>query len=71
MGKIKDYCQDFLEGGGYDLGYDMDSLPELSQMDNIKTQKITVWEHKGVSEKEYYGGNTNGNDNDKTTSSCD
>ena len=39
MGKIKDYCQDFLEGGGYELGYDMSNLPELGQMDNIKQQK--------------------------------
>ena len=55
MGNIKNYCQDFLESGGYELGYDMDNLPELGQMDNIKQQKIQMWEYKGYkSEKEYY-----------------
>jgi len=55
MGKIKDYCQDFLEGGGYDLGYDMDNLPELKDMDNVKQDNIQIWEYKGYeSEKDYY-----------------
>ena len=48
-------CQDFLEGGGYDLGYDMDNLPELKDMDNVKQDNIQIWEYKGYeSEKDYY-----------------
>ena len=29
MGKIKAHAQDFLEDGGYELGYDMSNLPEI------------------------------------------
>ena len=55
MGKIKDYCQDFLESGGYDLGYDMHNLPEMKDMDTIKQQNVKLWEYKGYkSEKDFY-----------------
>ena len=55
MGKIKNYCQDFLESGGYGLGYDMDNLPEIKDMDNVKQQNIQMWEYRGYkSEKDYY-----------------
>ena len=35
MGKIKDHCQEFLENGGYDLGFDMGYLPELKDFDTV------------------------------------
>ena len=55
MGKIKNYCQDFLESGGYDLGYDMNNLPEMKDMDTIKQQNVKLWEYKGYkSEKDFY-----------------
>ena len=33
MGLLKGYVQDLLEEFGYDLGYDWDNLPDLSDMD--------------------------------------
>ena len=55
MGKIKNYCQDFLESGGYDLGYDMNNLPEMKDMDTVKQQNVKLWEYKGYkSEKDFY-----------------
>ena len=30
--KIKDYAQDWLEDGGYELGYTMSFLPEMEDM---------------------------------------
>ena len=35
MGKIKDHCQDFLENGGYDLGFDMGYLPDLKDFETV------------------------------------
>ena len=32
MGMLKGYVQDWLETYGYDLGYDWDNLPDLSDM---------------------------------------
>ena len=33
MGLLKGHIQDWLEEYGYDLGYDWDNLPDLSDMD--------------------------------------
>ena len=35
MGKIKGHIQEWLETYGYDLGYDMDNLPPMSEMDEF------------------------------------
>ena len=35
MGKIKSYVQDFLETVGYDMGYDWDNLPSMSEMEDL------------------------------------
>ena len=38
MGLIKGYIQDWLEEYGYDLGYDWDNLPDISEMEQIKKE---------------------------------
>ena len=57
MGKIKSYIQDFLEAGGYDLGYDWDKLPsrklyfndDLNEMDFIIKDHIAYNDYiKGI-----------------------
>ena len=35
MGKLKSHIQEWLEQYGYDLGYDMDNLPPLDQMNEF------------------------------------
>ena len=40
MGDIKSYVQDWLEDSGNDLGYDMDSLPEMQDIDWIAKDKV-------------------------------
>jgi len=35
MGKLKSHIQEWLETYGYDLGYGMDNLPPLDQMDEF------------------------------------
>ena len=48
MGKIKNYIHDFLEGNGFELGYDWDKLPNLKDFDLIIKNKITYDDYKGV-----------------------
>ena len=55
MGMISDKLMDFLNSGGYDLGYDEWTLPELDDMDAVIKNKVNVWEYKGMTEEEYYG----------------
>ena len=38
MGKIKGFAQDFLEKVGYDMGYDMDNLPSMAEMEDLMNQ---------------------------------
>ena len=40
MSKMKTYIESWLENYGWDLGYDMDSLPEMRDMDYISTMGI-------------------------------
>ena len=43
MGLLKGHIQDWLEEYGYDLGYDWDNLPDLSDMD---ANTPPAWEAK-------------------------
>ena len=38
MGKIKGFAQEFLEKVGYDMGYDMDNLPSMAEMEDLMNQ---------------------------------
>ena len=40
MGKLKGYAQDWLEQGGYDLGFSMSYMPELGDFDMVLAQQI-------------------------------
>ena len=55
MSKMGDLVNEFLNNGGYFLGYNEMELPELDDMYMILSQSIKVWEYKGHTEKEYYG----------------
>lgn len=35
MGNVKNYFQDWLDRGGYSLGYDINHAPDLSDLDWI------------------------------------
>jgi len=56
MSAIKNKIDDFLCNGGSNLGYDSLDLPKLDDMDMVLKQNIPIWEYKGKTEKQYYGG---------------
>ena len=56
MSAIKSRIIDFLFNGGTDLGYSEIELPTLDDMDSVIKHRITVWDYKGLTEKQYYGG---------------
>jgi len=40
MGKVKGACQDFLEEGGFELGYSMDYLPDMADFKHVLSNNI-------------------------------
>ena len=56
MSAIKNKIDDFLNNGGLNLGYQDNELPKLDDMDMILKNNVPIWEYKGKTEKEYYGG---------------
>ena len=40
MGKIKEAIQDFLESGGFTLGFDMNNIPPLEDFKDILNNHI-------------------------------
>jgi hypothetical protein len=55
MSKTGEYTLDWLQSGGYDLGYSEYDLPKMDDMNYVLDHKIKVWEYKGMTEEEYYG----------------
>ena len=45
MSKIKSYIESWLENCGWDLGYDMQNLPELQDFDNIADNNIDAYDY--------------------------
>ena len=57
MGKLKDHCQEFLEEGGYELGYHMGYMPELKDFKTVlKEQKDAQEYSKSKSKKKFIFG---------------
>ena len=56
MSAMKNKLDQFLDYGGWDLGYDDNNLPKLEDMDYVLDHDITVWEYHGMSKREFYGG---------------
>ena len=54
MSKLGDALSDFLNSGGYDLGYSHYDHPDLGSFDHVLRSRINVWEYHGKTEKEYY-----------------
>ena len=54
MGKIADHAQSFLDEVGYSLGYNINNLPHIRDIDIVWANRVRIWEYKGVTEKEYY-----------------
>ena len=52
--KINSYEQDFLEQLGRELGYTENDMPEIKDIEIVKTYHIPVWEYNGMTKKEYY-----------------
>lgn len=52
MGALKKFLHSWLEDFGYELGYDMGNIPDLSDLDTIADDKIDAetywkkWEEK-------------------------
>ena len=44
VGKIKEHCQEFLDKGGYSLGYSMRNMPQMDDFNHIRQNKITAEE---------------------------
>ena len=53
---MKDAMIYFLDNGGYELGYNEGEMPDIDDLNMVLQRGIKVWEYKGVSEQEYYGG---------------
>ena len=53
---MKEYVQDFLDSCGYELGYDMNILPEFSHIEYVRDYNVPVWDYNGKTKEEYYGG---------------
>ena len=45
MGKIKAHAQDFLEDGGYELGYDMSNLPEIQDFKYVLEKSLDAQQY--------------------------
>lgn len=45
MGKIKEHAQEFLENGGYELGFDMSNLPEIQDFDYVLKKSLDAQEY--------------------------
>ena len=56
MSKISDSIIEFLDNGGSDLGYTEREMPNIEDMQYVLSCNIKVWEYKGCSEQQYYGG---------------
>ena len=54
--KMKDAMMYFLDNGGYELGYNESEMPDIDDLNIVLQRGIKVWDYKGVSEQEYYGG---------------
>ena len=42
---MKEYCQEFLDRGGYSLGYDIKNMPKIDDFEHVKQNKITADEY--------------------------
>ena len=60
MSKIGDMLLEWLNDGGYELGYSELDPPSIGHMKEILLHSIPVWEYKGMTEKQYYTGGYNG-----------
>ena len=56
MSKVQSYGQEFLDNVGYTLGYDINNMPEFKDIEIVWAYRVPIWEYKGMSQKEYYGG---------------
>ena len=54
MGKIKDKMMDFLENGGFELGFHENMIPNIGDTDIILKNDIKVWEYMGYRNREDY-----------------
>ena len=54
MGKLLQYADYFLENGGRDLGYDVETLPNAKDIEVVLSFQIPIWDYKGMTEEEYY-----------------
>ena len=52
--KVNSYGQTFLEDVGRELGYSEDDMPEVKDIEIVRTYLIPVWEYNGMTKKEYY-----------------
>ena len=45
MGKVKEACQDFLDEGGFALGYSMDYLPSINDFMHVLSNNIDAQQY--------------------------
>ena len=65
MGKVKEYAQDWLERGGFELGYDIGNLPALGDFNGILLNDMPAEEYFDKPTKTEQKG-INNNDNSST-----
>ena len=54
MSKMADATQEFLENGGYSLGYSYTTMPIVRDLQVVLDNGIWIWEYNGLTEEEYY-----------------
>ena len=56
MSRVYEHAEEFLDAGGYDLGYSENNLPAIIDMKLILEHSVKIWEYNGLTKREYYGG---------------
>ena len=59
MSKTGGYVQQFLDEIGHSLGYDINNMPNIRDIEIVGANRVYIWEYKGLTEHEYYGGGIN------------
>jgi len=53
MGRVKEHLFDFLENGGYDLGWNVSNAPPLEAISHIQSNGLSPWDYHGMTEEEF------------------
>ena len=53
MSKVNEYFLDFLENGGYELGWSEYAPPPIEAISHIQAYGLSPWDYHGITEEEW------------------